>query len=215
MTGFSDFWAKKVIDHSTGKTAIGAAPSVYMGLFTTAPTDGGGGVEVAGGAYARVAVPAANWNAASGSAPSITSNSAAATFPTATANWGTVVAFGIFDAAAGGDLLWWDYLGNYAWQPFTGSLASPSVLTAPAHGYGNGDSVVVSNEYGGSLPPTAGSWAGLLSVAGVTTDTFNVGVNATGTGSGSVRKVASQQIPSGVQASFAGGAPGTLQLTLA
>ncbi len=75
--------------------------------------------------------------------------------------------------------------------------------------------MVVTVEYGGTLPATGGSWGGLLTVANVTTDTFTAGVNSTGTGDGQVRKVIQQVINSGVQASFAGGTPGTLIVTAA
>ena len=61
-----------------------------------------------------------------------------------------------------------------------------------------------SAEFGGTLP-TGLSAATLETVAGLSADTFNVGVNATSTGAGMVRKVVSQSIPSGVTASFAGG----------
>ena len=37
----------------------------------------------------------------------LTDNAAAITFPTPSANWGTVVAFGIFDATSSGNLLVW------------------------------------------------------------------------------------------------------------
>jgi hypothetical protein len=215
MSGMSDYWARKVLDHTTGKTSIGSLPTIYVALFTAAPTDAGGGTEVSGGSYARVATSGTTWNAAAGSAPASTSNANSITFPTATADWGTVVAFGLFDASTSGNLIAWDYLGNHAWKPFTGSAASPCVLTVPAHGYANGDSVVVTEEYGGTLPATGGSWSGLKTVANATTDTFTCGVNTTGTGNGLVRKVAAQSVPSGVTASFAGGTPGNLVLTLA
>lgn len=206
MVGFTDYWARKVIDHSDGKTSIGSLPTVYVGLFTAAPSDAGGGTEVSGGSYARVATSGATWNGASGSAPSSTTNAAQIQFPQATANWGTVVAFGLFDAASGGNLLAWDYLGGDSWSPFTGTLASPSVLTRPAHGFANADQVAVTAEYGGALPAPAGSWAGLLTVANVTTDTFTAGVNATGAGNGMVKKVVTQSVPSGVQPTFAASA---------
>lgn len=129
--------------------------------------------------------------------------SAIITFVQATASWGTVTSWGLFDAVTSGNLLFWDYLGNFSWLPFSGTLASPSVLTSPAHGYANGDPVVVTTKYGGTLP-TAGSFAGVLTVAGVTTDTFNVGVNAaTASGDGQVRKIVQQSIPINVTASFA------------
>lgn len=89
--------------------------SVHVALFTAAPTDAGGGTEVSGGAYARVAVSRAtgSWAVPADNAGSQrTSNSAAVTFPTPTANWGTVTHVGIFDAATAGNLLYWGALGT-------------------------------------------------------------------------------------------------------
>jgi hypothetical protein len=48
----------------------------------------------------------ANWTAASATDGN-TDNAAAITFPTPSANWGTIVAFGIFDATSAGNLLVW------------------------------------------------------------------------------------------------------------
>lgn len=214
MTGMTDYWARKILDHSTGKTDIGALPVVYLGFYTTAPSDAGGGTEVSGGSYARLATTGANWNAAAGSAPSSVSNAQVLTWAAATASWGStpLVAIGAFDAPTSGDLLWWDYLGNFPWLPFTCTAASPGVLTVPAHGFANGDTVVVSAEYGGTLPTTAGSWAGLLSVANATTDSFTLGVTTTASGSGSLRKVLAVSINTPQAPSFAAG---TLTLTQA
>ncbi len=208
MVGFTDRVARGVLDHVTGKTTMFTVttPS-FLALFTAVGVDAGTGfTEVTGGSYARVSMAAAAWNAAGASAPSTATNASVATFPAATANWGTVIAFGIYDASSAGNLLAWYYLGNFAWLPFSGTLASPCVWTAPAHGYANADLVGVTAEFGGVLPATAGSWAGLLTVASAATDTFTAGVNSTGTGSGQVRKVASQAVNSGVTASFAAGA---------
>lgn len=213
MAGMTDYSATNWLAYITGKTVIPATPTAYIGLFTTAPTsDSGvtGAVEVSGGSYARQATSAATWNTptnSSGSEPAVTpafiSNAVAITYPIATANWGTVVAFGLFDALTVGNCLTWDYLGNFRWLPFTCTLATPGVLTSPAHGYANGDPVVVTAKDGGTLPTTAGSWAGVLTVANATTDTFTAGVTTTSTGDGMVRKILQQSIPSGVQASFA------------
>jgi hypothetical protein len=88
--------------------------SHYVALFTAAPSDAGGGTEVTGGAYARVAVAraAGSWAApADNAGAQRTSNVAAVTFPNPTANWGTVTHFGIFDASTGGNLLYWGALG--------------------------------------------------------------------------------------------------------
>jgi hypothetical protein len=102
----SDFLENKLIDHGfTGKTAY-TKPVVYLALYTVAPTDAGGGTEVTGNAYARVATAGADWNAASGGA---TTNANTFTWPTPTgAGWGTIVAVGGLDASSGGNLLWVD-----------------------------------------------------------------------------------------------------------
>jgi hypothetical protein len=125
----------------------------------------------------------------------------------ATSSWGTVVARGIYDAVTGGDLLRCDYLGNYKWVPFTCTSATPDVMTtdsttdAPA----NGSSIVVTAKLGGTLPTTSGSWSGLLTTAGISSNTFNAGVTTTSTGAGQFRRVTPQSIPANVTASFASG----------
>jgi hypothetical protein len=82
----------------------------FVGLFTAAPSDTGGGTEVTGNAYARVAT-----GTISGSGTATTfSNAAAIEFAAASGgNWGTIGWAGIFDASTGGNLL--------AWAPLTTS----------------------------------------------------------------------------------------------
>lgn len=144
-----------------------------------------------------------------GTAPSTCANTSIITMPTPTASWGTIVGFGLFDASTSGNLLNDDYLGNFAWIPVSVSSASPGVITAKANGYTVGDTVVFTNEYGGTAPSfSASNFTGLLAVAHQATDTIDVtnaatAVNTSSTGSGMVRKVASQSIPSSVVASFA------------
>lgn len=102
MAGKSDYLENKDLDHNLGTTTFTKPTAVYLGLYTAAPTDAGGGTEVSGNAYARQAVTFA---AASGGS---TSNSGAVTFPAATpSGWGTIVAVGIFDALSAGNLLYW------------------------------------------------------------------------------------------------------------
>jgi len=140
-----------------------------------------------------------------GSAPSTATLGGLASFIQSTASWGNVTSFGVYDAITVGNLIYWDYMGGFNWLPATVSSGSPGVITAKAHGYTNGDSFVFSTEYGGTAPSfSAGNYTGVLTVAGVTTDTFNVtGVNTSSTGSGLVRKVTIQAIPINVTASFA------------
>jgi hypothetical protein len=103
---FSDFLELELLDHVFGNAAYTAPGTLHIGLFTAAPSDTGGGTEVSGGSYARVAVTnnATNFPAASGGAKA---NGTVVTFPTASASWGTVVAFGVFDASSGGNLIAW------------------------------------------------------------------------------------------------------------
>jgi hypothetical protein len=150
----------------------------------------------------------------SGTAPSSTSNGSVISFPQATANWGTVVAFGLYDAVTGGNLLVWDYLGNFQWQPATISANSPAVITAHANGIPTAGSFVFSTEYGGTAPTfSAGNLTGIQTASSVTTDTVTVtGVNTSTTGNGMIRQVTQQSIPTGVSASFAAS---TVTLTIA
>jgi len=53
------------------------------------------------------------------------------------------------------------------------------------------------------FPTTGGSFAGILTTAGLSGATFNVGVNTTAAGEGLIRQVLQQSIPINVQASFA------------
>lgn len=79
---------------------------LYAALFTAAPSDSGGGTEVSGGSYARVAVQPldANWTAVSAT-DGLTDNAADIIFPAPTANWGSVTHLGIFDRLTGGNLM--------------------------------------------------------------------------------------------------------------
>jgi hypothetical protein len=99
MAEFTDFMENKIIDHMLRAQAYTPPATVYVALFTSAPSDAGGGTEVSGGAYARQAVTLA---AASGGA---SENSAAITFPQATADWGTVTHLALMDALTGGNML--------------------------------------------------------------------------------------------------------------
>lgn len=94
-------------------TRVGWAPpstGVYVGVFSTAPTDTTGGTEWSGGNYARQQITKADasWNAPSGS-PSAMTNVTAPSWSAIT--WtglpGNILAWGFFDAATGGNLLWW------------------------------------------------------------------------------------------------------------
>ncbi len=107
MSAFSDYMEAKVIDWTLRGTAMGTAPAnVYISLHTAATTDAGGGTEVTGNAYARKAVSTTGSFSAPGVAGQ-TSNSAEIAFAAASGgSWGTVVNFGIWDAATAGNMLY-------------------------------------------------------------------------------------------------------------
>ena len=101
MAAFSDYLENKVLGHVFGGTSYTAPTTLYVALYTVAPSDTGGGTEVSGGAYARQTATFT----VSGTNPTTASNTAAIEYPTATANYGTVVAVGVLDASSSGNLL--------------------------------------------------------------------------------------------------------------
>lgn len=121
MSALSDYAENKVVDALLRGQAFPTIANVYVGLLTAAPSDTGGGTEVTGGSYARVSVASslANWagtqsagsTTASSGTGGTTSNNGAISFPTPTAGWGTVTHVGVYDAASGGNLLWYSALG--------------------------------------------------------------------------------------------------------
>ncbi len=111
------------LNGATAAAGTGLA-NVYVGLFTTNPTEPSagsegspGGTEVATGNYTRVTVASslANWSGTStGSGGSVSAGSDgtiknvnAITFNAPTANWGTITGMGVFDTLTGGTLLFW------------------------------------------------------------------------------------------------------------
>jgi hypothetical protein len=101
----TDYLENLIINHLLRTDTWSKPSNIYIGLFTTQPNDAGtGGTEVSGGSYARVSAGPADayWNAPSTGS---TYNSSDITFPSPTADWGTVVAVGFFDASTSGNLL--------------------------------------------------------------------------------------------------------------
>jgi len=93
----------------------------YLGLYTVAPTPAGGGTEVAGNGYVRVAItflPPSNGQAAS---------MADVVFPVCIiADWTTVVAFGVFDSISGGNLLYFANLSSSRYVAVNDQIKFPA-----------------------------------------------------------------------------------------
>lgn len=107
---FSNRTAQALLNSLFGKSsnfgALATRPTLHVALFTVLPgEDGSGGTEVSGGSYARVATAPADWGDATLADPSAITNTNPISFPTATDAWGTVVAFGVYDASSGGNFL--------------------------------------------------------------------------------------------------------------
>jgi hypothetical protein len=100
MAEMSNYLENALINATLRNTSYTSPATVYVGLFTTDPTDAGTGTEISGGSYARVAVTFG--------APSdgVTTNSGAVEFAQATASWGTITHIGILDALTSGNLLY-------------------------------------------------------------------------------------------------------------
>ena len=102
----SNYLENKLLDHFLGTAAYTMPTTVYVGLYTVAPSDTStgttGGTQVTGGSYARQTA------AFSGAASGATSNTANIDFAGMPA--ATTVAIGVFDAITAGNLLLWGTL---------------------------------------------------------------------------------------------------------
>lgn len=100
----SNYLELALLDHLTNVAAFTPPGTFYVGLHTANPGETGATGEVATGSYARKDVPAAgtDWNAA---ASGLADNINAIQFVQATANWGTITHFSIWDAVSGGNCL--------------------------------------------------------------------------------------------------------------
>lgn len=111
MSSFSDYTENLVLNWLLTTNSATRPTAWYVGLFTAAPSDTGGGTEVSGSAYARKVTGTIT---VSGTSPTTATNSAAIEFAAASGgNWGTITHAAIFDASTGGNML--------AWAPLTTS----------------------------------------------------------------------------------------------
>jgi hypothetical protein len=118
---FTDYLEDKILKHVFTNTAYTSPTTIYVGLFTAAPTDAGGGTEISGSGYTRKS--AAFTVSGTGT---LATNSAAIDFDAATGSWGTVVAMAVFDASTAGNML--------AWADLTTSktIATGDILRIPS-----------------------------------------------------------------------------------
>lgn len=112
--GFTDVTELSLLDHVFGKATYTPPSNWYLALSTTTPTEAGGNfTEPSSGAYARVSSAPADWNAATGTAPAVTTNGNALVFPTASGTWSAgadMTHWGLFIASSGGTVRIWGAL---------------------------------------------------------------------------------------------------------
>jgi hypothetical protein len=123
MSSFSDYTENLLLNWLLTTNSATRPTAWYVGLFTAAPSDTGGGTEVTGNGYARVATGTISISGTSTTA----TNAAAIEFAAASGgNWGTITHAAIFDASTGGNML--------AWAPLTTSrtINSGDVFRIPA-----------------------------------------------------------------------------------
>jgi hypothetical protein len=95
MAGYKNTTEENVLDFVLANESPTGDGVFYLGLYNSDPTDSTTGSEVTGGSYVRQPITLSRTN-------QTLSNTNTITFPEATANWGTVVAFALSTAASGG-----------------------------------------------------------------------------------------------------------------
>jgi hypothetical protein len=96
----STYLENALINATLRNTSYTSPAAVYVGLYTSDPTDANTGTEVSGGSYTRTAVTMGS------PTDGVSTNSAAVEFPQASGSWGTVGWIGILDATSSGNLLY-------------------------------------------------------------------------------------------------------------
>ncbi len=111
--GISNYLSNKLLDHIFKNTAMTQATNLYAALSLTGnnPGDDGSGASEPSDTYARV-----NHNVWSSASSGQSDNTGTITFAQATAAWGTVAYFMIFDALTTGNMFYY------------GSLTSPKAI---------------------------------------------------------------------------------------
>lgn len=108
MSSFTDYTETLVLTWLLTTDAATRPTAWYVGLFTTAPSDPGGGTEVSGNGYARKATGTMT---ITGTATTATNAAAIEFAPASGGNWGAITHAAIFDALTTGNML--------AWAPLT------------------------------------------------------------------------------------------------
>ena len=116
---FSNTYETHVLQYTFTNASVTRPTAWYIGLFTAAPGEAGGGTEISGNAYVREAV---TFSVTGDTA----TNTAAIEWPVATGNWGTITHVAVFDASTGGNQI------AYAALTASKVIATGDVIRIPA-----------------------------------------------------------------------------------
>jgi hypothetical protein len=107
MSSFTNYTENLVLTWLLTNGSATRPTAWFVGLFTAAPSDTGGGTEVSGSGYAREATGTIT---VSGTATTATNAAAIEFDPASGGNWGTITHAAIFDASTGGNMIAWAQL---------------------------------------------------------------------------------------------------------
>jgi hypothetical protein len=116
----------KVLGELFGGTAFSTPATWYGGFFSAAPSDTSAGTELSGSGYARVSITNNTTNFPAVAAGDPVVNGVEIVCFTATGTLPDAVAFGLFDASSGGNLVVWATLNSNI------SISNGSVVRIPA-----------------------------------------------------------------------------------
>lgn len=105
----SYFLESKILGHVTGFQVYSPPTTIWVGLFSTAPSQSGGGTELSSAANPGYYRQPVTWAAPSGTPPTIQNSNLLRWPPSGgvQSGWPSVIAIGLFDNLVGGNLLWW------------------------------------------------------------------------------------------------------------
>ena len=109
MPNISTFLKDKLLDKAVGAINFTPSATLYIRLFSTVLTAAGAGTELANPSYAAKAIDN-NLTVFPLSAGGLKSNAVRFDFAVAAENWSVIRAVGLFDAATGGNLYFYDNL---------------------------------------------------------------------------------------------------------
>ena len=107
MSSFTNYTENLVLTWLLTTGSATRPTAWYVGLFTAAPSDAGGGTEVSGSGYVRKATGTIT---VSGTDTTATNSAAIEFDPASGGNWGTITHAAIFDAETSGNMIAWAQL---------------------------------------------------------------------------------------------------------